>query len=323
MRSESLRSLYLSGCSRLNKLPDFVGNMTSLWYLHLNGTAIKELPFSSKTLRSLDISNCSRLEKIPKDFISVMERPSRICVAGSGSDLISILMPNSFSSLSSLRELDFSNYNLSDGAIPNDLCCLSSLQHLNLSGNKFTRIPDIWQLSKLVSLNLSHCCNLLDVAIPNDLSGIFSLKCLILSGNNFTRLPDTLAQLSRLERLYLEDCSRLQVLQKLPFRLNLLAIKGCPLLKMFYDQLDVWTSNEILRSTDCSFAATYIDYDGKPRMILYLHPQSPLWIERGSLWIEKPVSLLLISFLLHKIKLYCFVDNSIIYIFLLWFLFYR
>jgi Leucine-rich repeat (LRR) protein len=278
MRSESLGSLYLSGCSRLNKLPDFVGNMTSLWQLDLNGTAIKELPFSSKTLSSLNISNCSRLEKIPKDLISVMERPWEICVAGSGSDLISILMPNSFSSLSSLHELDFSNCNLSDGAIPNDLCCLSSLHYLNLSGNKFTRIPDIWQLSKLIALDLSHC-NLLDGAIPNDLSGISSLMRLYLSGNNFTRLPNTLAQLSRLLQLCLEDCSLLRVLPKLPFKLLTLRIKGCPLLKMFYDQLDVWTSNEILRSTDCSFAATYIDYDGKPSKILYLHPRSPVWIK--------------------------------------------
>jgi len=341
---ESLEYLDLSGCSRLNKLPDFVGNMTSLWYLDLNGTAIKELPFSSKTLCSLNISNCSRLEKIPKDLISVMERPWKICVAGSGSDLISILMPNSFSSLSSLIYLDFSNCNLSDGAIPNDLCCLSSLEYLNLSGNKFTRIPDIWQLSKLEKLDLSHCnlldgtipndlcclstlgylnlsgnkftripdiwqlsklekldlsyCNLLDVAIPNDLSGISSLWCLNLSGNNFTRLPDTLAQLSRLEQLYLEDCSRLQVLPRLPFELENLSIKACPLLKMFYEQMDVWTSNEILRSTDCSFAAADIDYDGKPSKILYLDPRSPIWIESNH-----NVSLLLISFLTHKIKL--------------------
>jgi Leucine-rich repeat (LRR) protein len=344
MRSKSLEYLDLSGCSRLNKLPDFVGNMTSLWYLDLNGTAIKELPFSSKTLCSLNISNCSRLEKIPKDLISVMERPWKICVAGSGSDLISILMPNSFSSLSSLIYLDFSNCNLSDGAIPNDLCCLSSLEYLNLSGNKFTRIPDIWQLSKLEKLDLSHCnlldgaipndlcclstlgylnlsgnkftripdiwqlsklekldlsyCNLLDVAIPNDLSGISSLWCLNLSGNNFTRLPDTLAQLSRLEQLYLEDCSRLQVLPRLPFELENLSIKACPLLKMFYEQMDVWTSNEILRSTDCSFAAADIDYDGKPSKILYLDPRSPIWIESNH-----NVSLLLISFLTHKIKL--------------------
>jgi Leucine-rich repeat (LRR) protein len=128
IRSESLEYLDLSGCSRLNKFPDFVGNMTSLRELYLNGTAIKELPLSFKSLSSLkdlDISNCSRLEKIPNDLISGMECLKHLCVAGSGSDLISLLMPNSFSSLSSLISLNFSNCNLSDGAIPNDICYLS------------------------------------------------------------------------------------------------------------------------------------------------------------------------------------------------------
>jgi len=299
MRLESLEYLNLSGCSRLNKLPDFVGNMTSLHELYLDGTTIKELPLSFKTLSSLvslNISDCSRLEKIPKNFISGMECLKHLWVAGSGSDLISLLMPNWFSSLSSLRELDFSNCNLSDGAIPNDLCWLSSLEILILSGNKFTRIPDIWQLSKLEKLNLSYC-NLLDGAIPNDLSGVSSLRFLKLSGNNFTRMPDSVAQLSLLLGLDLEDCSWLQVLPKLPLGLACLFIKACPSLKMFYNQMDVWTSNEILRSTDCSFAAIDIDYDGKPSKILYLHPRSPLWIESNA------VSLLLISFLTHKIEL--------------------
>jgi Leucine-rich repeat (LRR) protein len=41
---------------------------------------------------------------------------------GSGPDpIISLLIPNSFSSLSSLRKLDLSYCNLSDGAIPSDL----------------------------------------------------------------------------------------------------------------------------------------------------------------------------------------------------------
>jgi Leucine-rich repeat (LRR) protein len=295
IRLESLQYLNLSGCSRLKKFPDFVGNMTSLWYLRLDGTAIKELPLSFKSLSSLNISDCSRLEKIPKDLISGMKCLQYLRAARSGSDLISLLMPNSFSSLSYLIHLDFSNCNLSDGAIPNDLCCLSSLCYLNLSGNKFTRIPDIWQLSKLKELNLSHC-NLSDGAIPNDLSGLFSLWCLILSGNNFTRLPDV-AQLSHLERLELEDCGQLKVLPKLPFRLSDLNIKACPILReMFIDQMDVCPSNEIFSSPDCSFAALDFDYDGKPSQILYLDPRSPLWT-------ESHVSLSLISFLTHKIKL--------------------
>ncbi|XP_062170945.1 disease resistance protein RPV1-like [Alnus glutinosa] len=281
IKSKSLEYLDLSNCSRLNKLPDFVDNLTTLDYLHLGGTAIKELSLSFTSLSSLKylyISNCSRPKKFPEDLISGLECQTHLWVAGSGSDLISILMPNSFSSLSSLTDLQLSNCNLSDGAIPNDLCCLSSLLDLNLSGSKFTRIPDIWQLSKLDELDLSHC-NLLDGVIPNDLSGIASLSVLKLSGNNFTRLPDSVAQLSRLCELDLDDCSRLQELPKLPLELKQLYIKACPLLKMFYDQMDVWTSNEILRSTDCSFVAAYIDCDSKPFKTLYLHPRSPLWIE--------------------------------------------
>lgn len=320
MRLESLEYLNLFGCSRLNRFPGFVGHMTSLISLYLGWTGIKELPLSFKSLSSLvnlDISYCSRLEKIPKNMIGGMKHLESLFAAGSGSDLISLLMmPNSLSSLSSLTSLSFSNCNLSDGAIPNDLCCLSSLKYLNLSGNQFTRIPDIWQLSKLVTLNLSHynlldgaipndlnClfslnilnlsyCNLLDGAIPNDLSGMSSLHYLNLSGNNFTRIPDSVAQLSALCELNLEDCSRLRVLPKLPLRLTHLRIKACPLLKMFYDRMDVWTSNEILRSTDCSFVAHYIDYECKPHRILYLHPQNPSWI-------ESIVSLLLLSFLTH------------------------
>jgi Leucine-rich repeat (LRR) protein len=297
---ESLEVLNLSRCSRLNKFPDTIGNMTSLRTLFLGRIAIKELPLSFKSLSSLvslNISHCSRLEKSPKNLISGMECLEEFCVAGSGSDLISLLMPNSFSGLSSLRYLDFRNCNLLDGAIPNDLCCLSSLDYLNLSGNKFTRIPDsAWQLSNLIWLDLSYC-NLLDGAIPNDLTCLSSLYSLKLSGNKFTRIPDSVCQLSRLRELYLEDCSWLQVLPKLPLGLTQLRVRNCPSLELFYNQMGMWTSNEKLSPFDCSFVVAYIDCDGKPFKILHLHPRSPLWTERV-------VSLLLISFLTNKIKLY-------------------
>jgi hypothetical protein len=41
------------------------------------------------------------------------------------------------------------------------------------------------------------------------------------------------------------------------------------------------SSNEKLRSIDCSVVQYYIDYDGKPFKILHLHPRSPLWTERA------------------------------------------
>ncbi|XP_059429876.1 TMV resistance protein N-like [Corylus avellana] len=242
----SLKSLYyfrLSGCSRLKKIPDSVGNMTSLRNLYLDRTGIKKLPRSFKrlsSLESLNISNCSRLEKIPKNLISGMEclhtlrvggSATRKLPIGSGPDpIISLLIPNLFSCLSSLREVDLSYRNLSDGAIPSDLSCLSSLYSLRLSGNKFTRIPD------------------------------------------------SVGQLPQLGKLNLDDCTWLQLLPKVPLGLRYLNVKKCPSLYLFYKQMEMWrTSNEKLRSIDCSFLQAYIDYDGKPFKILHLHPRSPLW----------------------------------------------
>jgi Leucine-rich repeat (LRR) protein len=304
---ESLEVRNLTHCSRLNKFPDSIGNMTSLHKLHLGGTAIKKLPLSFESLYSslafLDISDCSRLETIPKNMISGMKHLESLYSAGSDSDLISLLIPNSFSGSSSLTHLDLSICNLSERAIPSDhFSCLSSLFDLNLSRNKFTRIPDnARQLSSLTSLDLSYC-NLLDGVIPNDLSCLSSLLSLKLSGNKFMRIPDSVGKLSHLQGLYLEDCSQLQVLPKLPLGLAGLFLRNCPSLKSFYNQMDIWTSNEKLLPLDCSVVTASVDHDGKPFKSLHLLPPSPLWSDKYS------VSLLLVSFLTHEIKLYyCFV----------------
>ncbi|KAE8037440.1 hypothetical protein FH972_010025 [Carpinus fangiana] len=42
--------------------------------------------------------------------------------------------------------------------------------------------------------------------------------------------------------------------------------------------MDMWTtSNEKIRSIDCSALQSHIDYDGKHFKILHLHPRSPVW----------------------------------------------
>ncbi|KAE8125040.1 hypothetical protein FH972_019877 [Carpinus fangiana] len=207
----NLQQLILEGCSRLNKIPDSVGNLTSLRALNLKGTAIKKIPLSFERLTSLetlDISNCSRLEEIPKNLLSGMKCLEQLYVSGSATrklrpdPIISLLLPNSLSGL-------------------------SSLWYLDLSGNKFTRIPD----------------------------GVGQLPCLLI--------------------LDLSDCSRLQVLPKLPLELIELRVRNCPSLE---SQMDMWTtSNEKFKSIDCSGLQSHIDYDGKHFKILHLHPRSPVW----------------------------------------------
>uniref|UniRef100_A0A7N2LDX6 ADP-ribosyl cyclase/cyclic ADP-ribose hydrolase n=1 Tax=Quercus lobata TaxID=97700 RepID=A0A7N2LDX6_QUELO len=74
---------------------------------------------------------------------------------------INLLLPNSFSGLSSLVSPDLSDCNLSDGALPDDLSCLYSIKSLNLSKNNFTSLPDsISELSELKLLLLDHCSEL-------------------------------------------------------------------------------------------------------------------------------------------------------------------
>ena len=47
---ESLEILILSGCSKLKRIPEFMGNIERLRILHLDGTSITELPSSIEHL---------------------------------------------------------------------------------------------------------------------------------------------------------------------------------------------------------------------------------------------------------------------------------
>ena len=92
-------------------------------------------------------------------------------------ELANLLLPESFSGLSSLKSLDLSDCNLLDGALP-DLSSLSSLRSLNLSKNNFTRLPDaISQLSMLKLLCLDNCSKLQLLLCPS-----LSLKYVLAQG---------------------------------------------------------------------------------------------------------------------------------------------
>ena len=92
---------------------------------------------------------------------------------------INLLLPKSFSGLSSLKSLDLSDCNLSDGALPEDLSCLSSLRFLNLGKNNFTFLPDsISQLSKLKLLCLDNCSNLQSLPyLPSSTNFVMARGC--------------------------------------------------------------------------------------------------------------------------------------------------
>ncbi|KAG5224245.1 TMV resistance protein [Salix suchowensis] len=75
------------------------------------------------------------------------------------------MLPASFTSFSSLKELDLSNPGLSDAISSIDLGSLSYLENLNLSGNGFFNLPSgISRLPKLLSFTVERCKNLLSIS---------------------------------------------------------------------------------------------------------------------------------------------------------------
>ncbi|CAL8174183.1 unnamed protein product [Prunus armeniaca] len=187
---DSLVHFSLDGCSKLKKIPEFSGQMEKLSMLILSGTPIEKLPSSIGRLVGLtllDVSNCENLLGLPSEICN-LKSLQELCVNGcSYSDkrpenswgYLKICMPNkselnksrfwwglqrkafvlgSLHGLWSLKYLDVSDCGLSEGDIPCDIGCLSSLERLHLSRNNFVSLPaSIGCLPKLCSFSVSGC----------------------------------------------------------------------------------------------------------------------------------------------------------------------
>ncbi|KAK9985108.1 hypothetical protein SO802_034633 [Lithocarpus litseifolius] len=142
----SLKTLNLSGCSKLDELPENLGKIEGLEELNVSWTAIKGLPSSLvhlKNLKILSLSGCVGLSSESFNnltrFPSMQPRRSPDPMGMLGRSLIGLW---------SLTKLDLSYCNVR--TIPNVLGCLSSLKSLNLKGNNFVCLPEsIIQLRNL------------------------------------------------------------------------------------------------------------------------------------------------------------------------------
>ncbi|XVF78429.1 hypothetical protein PTKIN_Ptkin14bG0132000 [Pterospermum kingtungense] len=151
-----LKSLDLSGCSKVETLPVNLQQLKVLEELDLSETAIRRPPvfiFQFKNLKVLSFNGC---KGPPSKLRPNLPFPFNVLQKGS-KDSIPLMLPP-LSGLSSLTELDLIDCNLGEGAIPNDICCLSSLKRLDLSANNFLYLPEnVTRLSKLSTLILSDC----------------------------------------------------------------------------------------------------------------------------------------------------------------------
>ncbi|KAM3683799.1 hypothetical protein ACJW31_12G176100 [Castanea mollissima] len=154
--SMSLKILTLSGCSKLNELPENLGNIKGLEVLDVSETAITELPSSFvllKNLRALSLDGCKDLSSISSNkLISFpLMRKRRVDPTG--------MLGRSLPNLWSLTRLNLSYCNLQ--TIPESLGCLSSLIELDLRGNNFVCLPEsTTRLSNMETLRLCGCTHL-------------------------------------------------------------------------------------------------------------------------------------------------------------------
>ena len=153
----SLKIITLSGCSKLDTLPENLGNIEGLEELDVSETALTRLPLSVvhlKSLKGLSLRGCVGLSS--KSFNKLMSFPFK---QRKRSPNPMGMLECSLQGLWSLKELNLSYCNIR--MIPDVLGSLSSLEVLYLEGNNFVCLPEsIIQLSNLEFLYLSGCSQL-------------------------------------------------------------------------------------------------------------------------------------------------------------------
>ncbi|KAM7469122.1 hypothetical protein LguiA_007305 [Lonicera macranthoides] len=194
-----LKSLILSGCSKVEKLPEEIGNLECLEELLLDGTAITDLPPSIGCLKNLkDLSLCKSSSQSPNSiFQSLFQLRKRQQMEKS-------LVLHPIWGLTSLTWLDLSDCNLLEGAIPGNLGSLFSLKKLCLGGNNFEYLPSLNQLSQLAILALNRCEMLRELPeLPSRLNRLFANDCasLRVSADRFS--------MCKIEYGWFQDCRKL------------------------------------------------------------------------------------------------------------------
>ncbi|PSS11722.1 TMV resistance protein like [Actinidia chinensis var. chinensis] len=209
---KALKTLILSGCSKLEKLPEGLGLLSCLKELRADWTAIRQTPSSIvllKSLETLSFQGCKRstCNSWSSSILSLFF-PQR------GEKYMALKLP-ALSGFESLTNLNLRDCYLK--SIPTDICRLSSLQSLGLSGNDFDSLPGSFnQLSKLVYLSVTGCkmlrelpelspsvstvnaCNcesLTTISSPakfKNIDGFWFTNCFKLAENKHNILTDTL-----------------------------------------------------------------------------------------------------------------------------------
>ncbi|XP_024162017.1 disease resistance protein RUN1-like [Rosa chinensis] len=240
----SLQSLNLSGCSNLQRFPEISGTMCLLLELHLDDTAIEELPQSINNitcLRSLSLRDCGEITSLPSSIFQ-LRHLEEIVLSGCAkfgvfpktvevhcTKLFTLriedcgelkTLPSSFSLLKSLTIVSLSGCSKFE-VFPEILEDMEGLRELHLDGTSIKQLfPSIERLKRVMLLSLRNCRSL--VILPDNVCNLTELIRLRLSGcSNLHNLPKNLEKLESLQDLEAEGSGLKQ-----PF--SLLRLKKSP-----------------------------------------------------------------------------------------------
>ncbi|KAB2635183.1 TMV resistance protein N-like [Pyrus ussuriensis x Pyrus communis] len=153
-----LISLDLKDCISLLCLPTAIcknlEEIKCLEELDLSGTTIREAPSSLFRMKNLKVLSLRGCEGPPPKSWNLFLRLGLF--SGKSHDPMGLVLTIVY--LYCLSKLDLSDCSLCEGAIPDDIGCLSSLEDLTLRGNDFVSLPkSIRWLNNLKFLNLESC----------------------------------------------------------------------------------------------------------------------------------------------------------------------
>ncbi|XP_028806080.1 TMV resistance protein N-like [Neltuma alba] len=178
---EAIKKINISGCAKFSRLPENLNENKVLEVLDMGGTAIKEVPSSLNNLKVLYLSRCNGYAQSSSSswnhYCFLLKQAFRLQRPSTSTKF---LWSPSFSSLSSLVELDLSYCNPDDESLSIEISNLSSLRILGLSGNNFVDIPSglISKLGKLECIIFSYCPKLQSLPqLPTNLPMIKANDC--------------------------------------------------------------------------------------------------------------------------------------------------
>lgn len=198
-----LRVLRLSGCTKLEKTPDFIG-ASNLEYLDMDGctslSTVHESIGALAKLRFLSLRDCIILVEIPNNINNMTSLVTLDLCGCLKLATLPLRWTLSSSCLNSLVVLDVSFCNLYD--LPDAIGELRCLERLSLQGNSFDVLPSsVPKLGCLAYLNLAHCRKL------KTLSPIHTLNASSQGGSYF---KVTSGSRDHRSGIYIFDCPELK-----------------------------------------------------------------------------------------------------------------